>query len=233
MNKSIVILPIGSQEYHGKHLPLNTDTLVAEYFAKNLAQKFSRNGFTVDILPTMNYGCSSEHDDLPGTISVPYMLLLRVFEKLLKGIIKNYRFSSIIALNAHGGNQDIVELCARQINYNNIDTKIFVSTLYNQDFKQWCIENNIKYDAHAGNLECNIISAITGNKISYTNKNTEFDSNYYKKWRTSDFSKNGLISNHQTINSDPETGRKIVDKITDTIFLEWQKYVKISCLERK
>ena len=52
-----VIIPLGSIEQHGTHLPFSTDTMIVEYISKIIAQK--KNAF---LLPSLYYGVSFEHE---------------------------------------------------------------------------------------------------------------------------------------------------------------------------
>src|SRR5438094_7066425 len=52
----LAIIPVGSLEQHGNHLPVSTDSLIAEYIARTVAEKV--NAF---VLPVISYGVSFEH----------------------------------------------------------------------------------------------------------------------------------------------------------------------------
>src|ERR1700712_3337364 len=66
---SILCLPIGSMEQHGPHLPLNTDTVLAEAFTGRIVERW---GETYDLwqLPSISIGLSREHDWAAGTLSL-------------------------------------------------------------------------------------------------------------------------------------------------------------------
>lgn len=60
-----VLIPIGSLEQHGPHLPLSTDTIIAFEVAKRVAEKLD-----IALAPPIGLGFSIEHIDFPGTISL-------------------------------------------------------------------------------------------------------------------------------------------------------------------
>jgi creatinine amidohydrolase len=66
---SILCLPMGSMEQHGPHLPLNTDTVLAEVFTRRIVERW---GETYDLwrLPSISVGLSREHDWAAGTLSL-------------------------------------------------------------------------------------------------------------------------------------------------------------------
>lgn len=72
--RTVLCLPIGSYEQHGPHLPLHTDTIIAEGFTRRLVD---RHGDTYDLLslPSVPYGLSLEHSWSPGTVSLTSAVL--------------------------------------------------------------------------------------------------------------------------------------------------------------
>lgn len=96
-NKSELIIPVGTCEQHGKHMPLNIDTLVAEYLTEYLSDKTG-----VAIAPTLNYGINLPCDKfLPGTTS----LETETLNKFLTNIIEWWEsqgFKQFYIITFHG-----------------------------------------------------------------------------------------------------------------------------------
>jgi creatinine amidohydrolase len=95
-----VVIPLGSVEQHGHHLPLLVDTIqvtaIAEEAERRLADK-------VLLLPTLWLGSSDHHRDFPGTISVAPSLYTAMIKAVVRSVF-SAGFSRIFLLNGHGGN---------------------------------------------------------------------------------------------------------------------------------
>ena len=99
-----IILPVGSMEQHGPHLPLNTDTVHPTYVAEKAARKVTdEQGIRVLVAPTFPYGEVSVHKKFPGTTGVTIDTLARVVEDLVR-CFKEQGFKNIIVLNGHTQN---------------------------------------------------------------------------------------------------------------------------------
>ncbi len=93
--KNVAIVPVGSTEQHGFHLPLGTDTMVAMTLAEDLAQKTD-----IVVCPPLWFGWSPHHMVLPGTITIRPEILTEVLYDVFKSL-HEHGFEKIIALNGH------------------------------------------------------------------------------------------------------------------------------------
>ncbi|NLA35043.1 MAG: mycofactocin biosynthesis peptidyl-dipeptidase MftE [Actinobacteria bacterium] len=92
-----VVIALGSTEQHGPHLPLDTDTRIAEFCAGRLVE--ARADLVLG--PTLAIGASGEHDGFAGTLSMG----AAAFELVLLEIGRSAdAFAGVIWVNAHGGN---------------------------------------------------------------------------------------------------------------------------------
>jgi creatinine amidohydrolase len=92
----MVILPVGSTEQHGPHLPLKVDTSLAEAVALDVSEQTG-----VPVLPVLPYGCALGHTRLwPGTISLSPNTLTQVVCEILEDVIA-YGFTRILILSGH------------------------------------------------------------------------------------------------------------------------------------
>lgn len=100
----VLLIPLGSTEQHGPHLPLGTDTIIASSIARSVAS-------VVDVLvaPALAYGSSGEHAGFPGTLSIGQSALEMVVVELVRGLDRwpgpNPR---VVLVNGHGGNHQAV-----------------------------------------------------------------------------------------------------------------------------
>ena len=114
--KQIAIIPIGSIEQHGPHLPISTDSDIVTEIAFRLSEKI--NGL---LLPTISYGISDEHFPF-FNLSVKKSTLSKILEDLCESLIKN-GISKILIINGHYGNLDSLKSFERKKNRRKI--KIF------------------------------------------------------------------------------------------------------------
>jgi len=108
----LAVLPLGSIEGHGPHLPLGTDLILAEA----IVNKASENLEGVAVLPASPYGASFEHESFDGTIPVQDMHLNGLWDDVLSAVIKS-GISRIVVVNAHGGQTSNVDLAVRKCRF--------------------------------------------------------------------------------------------------------------------
>ncbi|GAB7180433.1 creatinine amidohydrolase/Fe(II)-dependent FAPy formamide hydrolase [Kitasatospora sp. Ki12] len=106
--ESVLCLPIGSQEQHGPHLPLNTDTVIAERFTGMLVQRY---GGQHDLwaLPAIPYGLSLEHAWSPGTVSLRIASFMSLLDVVVTEHLRATPARRLLIINGHGGNRGILE----------------------------------------------------------------------------------------------------------------------------
>ena len=140
--KPTIVIPIGSIEQHGAHLPISTDSDIVTEIALRLAKKC---GFVV--FPTISYGVSWEHEPL-FNLSLKENNLKQMLHDIIISLRKNH-IKKIIILNGHHGNLQVLDRI-RQLSC--------VST-----FSYWHFLNH-EFD-HAGFVETSLMLAIS-NKVN-------------------------------------------------------------------
>jgi len=96
--KGVAMIPVGSLERHGPHMPLGTDTLVAGRIADMVAEREP-----VVVLPTIPYTCVAQCKYHPGAVHVLTDVLVRHLSCICDEVYRN-GFDKIVLLHAHGGN---------------------------------------------------------------------------------------------------------------------------------
>lgn len=109
-NQPVVVLPVGSTEDHGHHLPLDVDTFVVAAVCDAAAQRIPDE---VLLLPELAYGFEDHHMDFPGTITISDSHLLNFVLDITKSVA-HHGFRKILIVNGHGSNAPILELAARR-----------------------------------------------------------------------------------------------------------------------
>jgi creatinine amidohydrolase len=111
-DKTVVILPIGSVEQHGNHMPLGTDTILAQ--AVSLAAAAGLKN--VVVLPPPWYGFSAHHMRFPGSITLRAETLMAVAEDVVASVVK-HGFRRILIVNGHGGNGGVIDVLASTLGH--------------------------------------------------------------------------------------------------------------------
>jgi mycofactocin precursor peptide peptidase len=104
-----LLIPVGSTEQHGPHLPFTTDALVATAVAEGIAARLDR----AVVAPPVGYGASGEHADFPGTLSIGLEVLEAVLVEL--GRSATIWAAGVVLVNAHGGNATAVDAAVRRL----------------------------------------------------------------------------------------------------------------------
>ena len=99
--RPLVVLPLGSCEQHGPHLPLDTDHAVAEAVAGRAAALLSDDGGLL-VAPGQPYGASGEHEGFPGTVSIGHTALYLLIVELGRSVLR--WAGRLLVVNGHGGN---------------------------------------------------------------------------------------------------------------------------------
>jgi creatinine amidohydrolase len=107
----VVLLPLGSFEQHGPHLPLTTDTDIVTAVAQGLERKRPRE---ILCLPTLWPGHSTHHLFFPGTLSVSQKPYIELLVELSRSMV-NFGARKIFLLNGHGGNDVPARAALREL----------------------------------------------------------------------------------------------------------------------
>lgn len=97
--ESVLLVPFGSCEQHGLHLPLDTDTRIAVAVAEGIADASPAG--SVVVAPAVGIGASGEHAGFPGTLSVGTAVLEEIAVEVVRSAD---HFGAVVLVNAHGGN---------------------------------------------------------------------------------------------------------------------------------
>ncbi len=108
--KKVVLLPIGSTEQHGHHLPLDTDNFLARSVCIHAARRAPRE---VLVMPTIPYGYNEHALDFPGTIHVAYDTFIAYCLDVVKSVA-HAGFDRIVIVDGHGSNEHLCEFIARR-----------------------------------------------------------------------------------------------------------------------
>jgi len=142
----IVLIPVGSTEQHGPHLPLNTDTLIAEEVAERSLH------FTDGLIvgPTIAVTASGEHAGFAGTLSIGTTVMTQVVVEL--GRSASWA-PGIVFVNGHGGNHESVTRAVEQLRAEGRNALAWWPKLPHRT-------DGGPADLHAGRIETSLMLAI-------------------------------------------------------------------------
>ena len=207
--KQIAIIPIGSIEQHGPHLPISTDSDIVTEISLQLSDKI--NGV---LLPTINYGISDEHFPF-FNLSIKKSTLSRILEDICESLIKN-GISRILIINGHYGNLDSLKSFEKKQKNNR---KIKVSSYWKYMDREF---------DHAGNVETSIMLAIS-KKVNMRKAKKGFQTDGMSKKEISKINKlaqksfpkvtgNGVWGD--PTKSSATLGRKIIKEVVNNLVKE-------------
>lgn len=133
----IVIVPLGSWEQHGPHLPSGTDSFIITEVVSRAA-----HGRDVVVAPVMHITASDEHRGFPGTLSVG----TEAMAASLVGIARSAEWSrGVLFANGHGGNADALRIASSAMDHEGLRHAV------------WSLPGYDGADAHAGRTETSVM----------------------------------------------------------------------------
>ncbi|MCX7679167.1 MAG: creatininase family protein [Spirochaetes bacterium] len=248
----MVIIPLGSTEQHGPHLPLGADFYEALEIAKRISEKTG-----VIVAPLAFAGYSESHMGFPGTISVKTDTLEQYVFECVRSLIA-HGFKKILFFNFHGGNNIVQANLIHRINHTTSATAIAIGIggTIRKDVPADAYEKF--FDWHAGLGETSLLLFLTPELVRmervenptlqfrFTKEPQKmkelFEKNpgLAKVWEeqigvpeqtgkggaSHEFSSNGIWSLNDVTKSNAELGKKRVDAMVQSIaeFIEeWKK----------
>ena len=150
----VALLPIGSFEQHGPYLPLVTDTLIATAIADSISRQHN-----VFQLPALAFGCSHEHSEFSGTVSIGATTLNSIVTDLLDAL-NSQGTQGLVIVNAHGGNYVLSNAVQEANTKGVIRVGLFPSRAdWTEARGAASITSTNHDDMHAGELETSILLA--------------------------------------------------------------------------
>lgn len=142
-----LLVPVGSTEQHGPHLPLDTDTRIAVAVAERLAAGQSGDGAQRWLVaPAIGYGASGEHQSFPGTVSIGTEALTRLLLEYGRSACCWAR--RVLFVNGHGGNIAALAAAVGRLRFEGRDIG-------------WLPCAPAGADAHAGHTETSLLLHIS------------------------------------------------------------------------
>ena len=144
--KVLVIIPLGSIEAHGAHLPLGTDSIIVEHFAKEVGEEFEN----VLVAPTVTYSYNLINYGYPGTVSIQPENYAHYLEDIIKSFF-HHGFENFLLLSSHGGHEVPTKLAIMNLLREIPEVKI--------SFKTWWKLAKVR-SKHAERIETSLMLKI-------------------------------------------------------------------------
>lgn len=218
-DKNLIVVPIGSTEQHGPHLPIATDSVIAYEIAKKACEKLA-----VPLAPLISISCSAEHRGFPGTIS----LFPATFKKILVDIcasLAHHGFHTIILFNAHGGNSHALQAIVPKLR-RKIHARIFSCDIFDLYRKRRGIQ------IHADEFETSLLLYLKPNLVKMSRTVNEYPQIFRKQlatlvkskisWRK--YTKSGVVGN--PTRASRAHGREIFEEIFKNLKIFLEKFVE-------
>ena len=166
---TIILIPLGSTEQEGTHLPLGVDTYVAEAIAQVVAKE---TGSLVG--PTLPMGYSEWFCEFPGIVSLKLETLMQVLREYISSLIR-HDFRKLIFINGHGGNSSAVDVVSREFTMNH-EAQIAMVEI-------WKIANSLAKDVpmlkenvlrHAGELMTSVMLYLYPDTVNMKKAKVEY-----------------------------------------------------------
>lgn len=154
--RAVVILPVAAIEQHGPHLPVFTDSIIAQEVLGR-ALSLLPDDLPAWFLPLLPYGKSNEHAGLAGTFTMRSEVFIQILKEIGENVARN-GFRRFAIVNAHGGNTEIIDFVIRDIRE---ATGMYVFGLHVflriAPPEAGLSEDEKTYGIHAGDIETSVL----------------------------------------------------------------------------
>ncbi|MFE6778092.1 creatininase family protein [Streptomyces sp. NPDC057702] len=148
---AIAVLPVGSFEQHGEHLPLTTDTVIACLIAHRVADDHD-----LFLLPPITIGCSHEHAAMPGTVSISAATMYAMINDIWRSLEAS-GISGLVIVNGHGGNY-VLSNVVQELNTGSPRVALFPAPEDRDQARTDArLESSSAEDMHGGEFEVSLL----------------------------------------------------------------------------
>ncbi|MGQ9699962.1 MAG: creatininase family protein [Candidatus Bipolaricaulaceae bacterium] len=218
----VALLPVGSTEQHGPHLPLGTDWMTAQEIARRASK---RGGWLV--LPIIPVGVSEHHRQFWGTLWVPPEIL-RDYVISVARSLAYHGLRRLVLVNGHGGNTAALEEATRRLRLEGIYAFLYVWWRAIPEVVAQVVESG---GSHAAEMETAVVLAIAPELVrseNYEEAAAQGAPEWGKKMEgvevgfdTVDFSRSGATGN--PVRATVEKGERILEAAAARLnaFCQW------------
>jgi len=203
----VIIVPVGSIEQHGYHLPQSVDSRCSEYIAGKAAEKITSEGnIHVIVAPVLHYTETTHFEYYPGTIGITTDTFMKVVEDIARSIVK-HGFKHIIFLNGHGPNSAIIQVAVRKVSYDYPNAGLYTLDWWRLGADKIKAIRRSKAMLHAEELETSVSLVIQPENV-YMDRAVKDHTTYSlpKKWIYPDFYASQTLTLHSRRRREGKSG---------------------------
>lgn len=222
---TVIVLPTGATEQHGPHLPCAVDTVISAGVVGHALARLPDSVPAFAMAP-ITYGKSEEHLHFPGTVTLSGETLLATMNEVSESV---YRagFRKLLFVNGHGGQPQVLEMCAREMRLRHGDFIVVPSFTWRvpHGAGQFLSDKEKKLAMHAGHAETALMLALAPETVhmdkAIVNYPPEFPSSLLSPdgrpacaWTARDFGPSGIIGDPTPATA--EQGHAILNSLADS-----------------
>lgn len=225
-DESLAVIPLGSTEQHGPHLPLATDHLIAESLARVATERTEHL-----CTPTVTIGVSAHHRQFPGTMWVDPAAFRAYVESLTRNLAY-HGIDRVVFVNAHGGNVAHLREVGRTLR--NDEVAYAIEWMWNDSITDLVEDLFEQPGPHGGPKETAMIMHIAGELVN-TDRLDDARDGGVVDLETADTRRFGARTFYDAIDNaangvfgdqtdaTPEKGKQLFEAATDQLvgLLEW------------
>ncbi len=221
-DNTVIVLPTGSIEQHGPHLPCAVDTVICSGVVGHALARLPPS-VPAFALPSITYGKSEEHLHFPGTFTLDGETLYETVVQVGESIYRS-GFRKFLIVNGHGGQPQIMEMAARELRLRHGDFIVVPHSTWRLPHVagRYLSEREKRLSMHAGHAETAIMMALAPDTVhmerAVTNYPPEFPSKLLSTdgrpacaWTARDFGTSGIIGD--PLPATREQGEAILDSL--------------------
>lgn len=202
---SVVVVPVGSIEQHGHHLPVATDTLLADAVARESAERVA-DDIPLLVTPPVWSGYSPHHVSLGGTLTTELDHLLDLLEDVAESALDN-GFDGVCFVNGHGGNASIIDNAVSIVGSHHPGAEIVGLTYFElaAPFTDEIRESDTGGMAHGGEFETSLMLCLYPDLVREADVDGEYLDEPYDRG-TTDLLEGGSLSTYRPFEAYSDSG---------------------------